>query len=120
MPPQSLPNRCQMVQRPLTLSALPLSILRSSLLMQPAHSRAKTSSMNSPTIPSDPFEQPPAETVPTQSQPEPEVEEDPVKKAEKVKETGNVAFKAGRYGEAIDRYTEAISKLTVFKTALPR
>ncbi|XP_006461589.1 hypothetical protein AGABI2DRAFT_185760 [Agaricus bisporus var. bisporus H97] len=34
--------------------------------------------------------------------------EDPAKEAEKVKETGNVAFKAGKYGEAIDLYTEAI------------
>jgi DnaJ family protein C protein 7 len=76
--------------------------------------------MNSPTTPSDSFEPPPAETVPTNSKPEPEAEEDPVKKAEKVKETGNVAFKAGKYGEAIDLYTEAISEQAIFKITLPR
>ncbi|KAF5362268.1 hypothetical protein D9756_002064 [Leucocoprinus leucothites] len=46
---------------------------------------------------------------PTQSEPSPSPEqEDPIKAAEKVKESGNVAFKAGRYGVAIDHYTEAI------------
>ncbi|KXN90332.1 hypothetical protein AN958_04365 [Leucoagaricus sp. SymC.cos] len=45
----------------------------------------------------------------TQAEPSPVVEqEDSVKNAEKVKEKGNVSFKARRYGEAIDLYTEAI------------
>lgn len=44
------------------------------------------------------------------SEPDTEPQEDPAKEAEKVKETGNVAFKAGKYGEAIDLYTEAISE----------
>lgn len=37
--------------------------------------------------------------------PEPE---DLITRAEKIKEQGNVSFKAGRYGEAIDLYTKAI------------
>ncbi|KAJ7597541.1 hypothetical protein C8J56DRAFT_818164 [Mycena floridula] len=45
----------------------------------------------------------------TSSSPEPEpVEEDASVRAEKTKEEGNVAFKAGRYQEAIDLYTSAI------------
>ncbi|KAG6865143.1 hypothetical protein C0991_004825, partial [Blastosporella zonata] len=38
----------------------------------------------------------------------PEPEEDPITSAEKVKEQGNVSFKAGKYGDAIDLYTKAI------------
>jgi DnaJ family protein C protein 7 len=54
---------------------------------------------------------PPASPSPAQENspsPSPEPEEDPATRAEKVKERGNVAFKAGRYGEAIDLYTQAI------------
>ncbi|KAG6860002.1 hypothetical protein C0995_000644 [Termitomyces sp. Mi166 len=43
------------------------------------------------------------------SSPGPEtLEENPLVRAEKVKEQGNVSFKAGKYGEAIDLYTKAI------------
>ncbi|KAJ3564627.1 hypothetical protein NP233_g8174 [Leucocoprinus birnbaumii] len=74
--------------------------------------KAESSSANSPTSSS-------SSTVPTDAEssstsparPEPSTspeQEDPVKAAEKVKEQGNVAFKAGRYGSAIDSYTEAI------------
>ncbi|KIK50363.1 hypothetical protein GYMLUDRAFT_51265 [Collybiopsis luxurians FD-317 M1] len=41
-------------------------------------------------------------------EPEPPEEGDIVKQAEKVKEKGNVAFKAGKYQEAIEHYTKAI------------
>ncbi|KAF8075276.1 hypothetical protein FPV67DRAFT_1665998 [Lyophyllum atratum] len=52
---------------------------------------------------------PPTSPTPNHADsPTPEVEEDPVARAEKVKEAGNVAFKAARYGEAIDLYTKAI------------
>ncbi|RDB27715.1 DnaJ subfamily C member 7 [Hypsizygus marmoreus] len=37
-----------------------------------------------------------------------EAEEDNATRAEKVKEQGNAAFKGGKYGEAIDLYTQAI------------
>lgn len=40
----------------------------------------------------------------------PEAQLDPIQKAEKVKEQGNTAFKGGRYQEAIDLYSEAISE----------
>ncbi|KAF7356927.1 hypothetical protein MVEN_01028600 [Mycena venus] len=40
--------------------------------------------------------------------PEPEPEEDILIRAEKVKEQGNVAFKAKRFGDAVDLYTKAI------------
>lgn len=49
----------------------------------------------------------------TQPKPEPVEQEDPIKAAEKVKESGNVAFKAGRYGSAIDLYTKAIREHTI-------
>ncbi|KAJ7918823.1 protein prenylyltransferase [Mycena leptocephala] len=39
---------------------------------------------------------------------EPEPEEDILIRAEKVKEQGNVAFKAKRFGDAVDLYTKAI------------
>jgi DnaJ homolog subfamily C member 7 len=42
-------------------------------------------------------------------------EEPPAVKAEKVKELGNVAFKAKRYGDAIDLYTQAIG-VSFFKS----
>ncbi|GLB41504.1 putative TPR-like protein [Lyophyllum shimeji] len=40
--------------------------------------------------------------------PTPEAEDNPAARAEAIKEQGNVAFKAGRYGAAIDLYTKAI------------
>ncbi|KAF8631708.1 hypothetical protein AX15_002235 [Amanita polypyramis BW_CC] len=43
--------------------------------------------------------------IPPNEEPE---EEDKTKQAEGIKEEGNVAFKTGRYGEAIDLYTKAI------------
>ncbi|KNZ74968.1 hypothetical protein J132_05367 [Termitomyces sp. J132] len=54
---------------------------------------------------------PPASPTPNpvSHEPTPEpAEEDSIARAEKVKEQGNVSFKAGRYGEAIDLYTKAI------------
>ncbi|KAJ7777277.1 hypothetical protein B0H16DRAFT_1302037 [Mycena metata] len=53
---------------------------------------------------------PPAEHTPEpeqESEPE-EPEEDILVRAEKVKEQGNVAFKAKRFGDAVDLYTKAI------------
>jgi hypothetical protein len=44
---------------------------------------------------------------PTEPSPEPE-EEDIIARAEKVKEQGNVAFKAAKYTDAIEHYTKAI------------
>lgn len=46
-------------------------------------------------------------TASPKPEPEPE-EEDPVKRAEKVKEQGNVAFKAAKYTVAVELYTQAI------------
>ncbi|KAJ7281964.1 protein prenylyltransferase [Mycena rebaudengoi] len=52
---------------------------------------------------------PPADRTPSPSPPpEPEPEEDIRVRAEKVKEQGNEAFKAKRFGDAIDLYTKAI------------
>jgi len=51
---------------------------------------------------------PPASPSPP---PEPE-EEDVAKRAEKIKDQGNVAFKATKYAEAIDLYTKAIGSQT--------
>ncbi|KAE9405377.1 DnaJ-domain-containing protein [Gymnopus androsaceus JB14] len=57
----------------------------------------------------------PSSSVPNSSRapstsPEPDPpEEDLVQRAEKVKEKGNVAFKAGKYQEAIEHYTKAIA-----------
>ncbi|KAJ7272532.1 hypothetical protein B0H12DRAFT_583920 [Mycena haematopus] len=45
---------------------------------------------------------------PPQAEPEPEEEEDILVRAEKVKEQGNVAFKAKRFGDAVDLYSKAI------------
>ncbi|KAH8091743.1 hypothetical protein BXZ70DRAFT_953084 [Cristinia sonorae] len=60
------------------------------------------------TMPVDSQPSPVTETSPS-PEPEPEPEEvDPVKKAEKVKEQGNVAFKASRFQDAIELYTTAI------------
>ena len=53
---------------------------------------------------------PPASPSPP---PEPE-EEDVAKRAEKIKDQGNVAFKAAKYAEAIDLYTKAIGPQTSF------
>lgn len=56
---------------------------------------------------------PPQSPSPMEEDPSPlsVVEEDPVQRAEKVKELGNISFKAARYGEAIDNYTKAIRKI---------
>ena len=61
-------------------------------------------------IPDDPVDMGSPSTSPTiQTESSPAVEqEDLLRTAEKVKEKGNISFKAGRYGEAIDLYTEAI------------
>jgi DnaJ family protein C protein 7 len=40
----------------------------------------------------------------------PEPEDDNLLRAEKVKELGNVAFKAGKYADAIEQYTKAIGE----------
>ena len=51
------------------------------------------------------------EDAPGTSNPEPTapaVPADPLKEAEKKKEAGNAAFKAKKYQEAIEHYTEAI------------
>ncbi|KAG7098436.1 hypothetical protein E1B28_000388 [Marasmius oreades] len=54
----------------------------------------------------------PAATTPV-PEPEPQdAEEDPIKDAEKIKEKGNTAFKAGNYQEAIECYTKAIGMNT--------
>ncbi|KAJ7460673.1 hypothetical protein FB451DRAFT_1096425 [Mycena latifolia] len=50
---------------------------------------------------------PPVEATP-EPEPEPESEEDILIRAEKVKEQGNVAFKAKRFADAIELYTKAI------------
>ena len=49
---------------------------------------------------------PPISPSPTPT-PEP-VEEDAAKRAEKIKDQGNAAFKAANYAEAVDFYTKAI------------
>lgn len=72
-------------------------------------------SVDGPAVPSA------AESSPTQPEVEAVKEETPeelAKRAEKVKESGNVAFKTGRYGEAIDLYTEAIREHTIPKSPL--
>ncbi|KAG6809565.1 hypothetical protein H0H92_015747 [Tricholoma furcatifolium] len=52
---------------------------------------------------------PPPPSPSPNSEPSPEPEDvDPIVQAEQVKEQGNVAFKAGRYNEAIASYTKAI------------
>ncbi|KAG5353588.1 hypothetical protein C0989_005109 [Termitomyces sp. Mn162] len=64
---------------------------------------------------------PPASPTPNpvSHEPTPEpAEEDSIARAEKVKEQGNVSFKAGRYGEAIDLYTKAIGQMLTPKTEL--
>ncbi|KAK1228065.1 hypothetical protein PQX77_008909 [Marasmius sp. AFHP31] len=50
---------------------------------------------------------PPSSASPTPA-PEPEEEGDVKQRAEKIKEQGNVAFKAGKFQEAIELYTKAI------------
>ena len=57
-----------------------------------------------------PPQTPPSESpapVPAPVEPEPEPE-DVLVRAEKTKEKGNIAFKAGKYAEAVDLYTQAI------------
>lgn len=48
------------------------------------------------------------------AEPEPETDGQRAQRAEKVKEQGNTAFKAKRYGEAIDLYTKAIGSSVHF------
>jgi len=74
--------------------------------MTPSSSSAGSTDVENPSI------------SPPQTDPPAPGQEDPVAAAEKVKEQGNVAFKAGRYGMAIDLYTEAISKHTTVLIAL--
>ncbi|KAL0575543.1 hypothetical protein V5O48_006417 [Marasmius crinis-equi] len=57
---------------------------------------------NSPSTP------PPKSASPTPA-PEAEDEGDAINRAEKIKEQGNIAFKAGKYQEAIEQYTQAIA-----------
>lgn len=47
-------------------------------------------------------------TPPASSDIEEEEKGDPKERAERIKEKGNVAFKAGKYQEAIEHYTKAI------------
>lgn len=59
-----------------------------------------------------PQPQPQSHPEPAEPEPEPEPELDPAAiaaEAEKLKEQGNESFKLGRYGEAVDLYTKAIS-----------
>ncbi|KAJ7132172.1 hypothetical protein C8R44DRAFT_829450 [Mycena epipterygia] len=63
---------------------------------------ASTSGPSTPTA--EPAPSPPPEPQPEEE----EEEEDILIRAEKVKEQGNVAFKAKRFGDAIDLYTKAI------------
>ncbi|KAG6848255.1 hypothetical protein H0H93_001897 [Arthromyces matolae] len=51
---------------------------------------------------------PPQTPSPEANTPTPELDQDPIARAEKVKEQGNVSFKAGKYGDAIELYTKAI------------
>ena len=50
---------------------------------------------------------PPPSASPTPA-PEPEEEGDNKQRAEKIKEQGNVSFKAGKFQDAIELYTKAI------------
>ncbi|KAF9264151.1 TPR-like protein [Marasmius fiardii PR-910] len=67
---------------------------------QPEVPKAGPSSTTPP--PSSPSPEAPAQ------EPTPVTEEDPIKGAEKIKEKGNVAFKASKFQEAIEHYTTAI------------
>ncbi|KAJ3783348.1 hypothetical protein GGU10DRAFT_361198 [Lentinula aff. detonsa] len=64
---------------------------------------ARSSSTPSPAAPN-------SESTPPSPSPEPDPSEegDIIQRAEKVKEKGNVAFKAGKYQEAIEHYAKAI------------
>ncbi|TFK75058.1 TPR-like protein [Pluteus cervinus] len=89
-----------------------------------ARSISPETSPNGSAQPSSPSKQQPSSSIASQvpvppsqadgangapSQPASSAEaEDPVKRAEKVKEQGNTAFKAARYNDAIDLYTKAI------------
>lgn len=82
-----------------------------SSMSQPSASRSRDSSepiaSASTSGPSTPIvERTPS--PPPEPEPEPEEEGDILIRAEKVKEQGNVAFKAKRFGDAIDLYTKAI------------
>ena len=52
----------------------------------------------------------PAQDLPSQKPSSELEEEDNTARAEKVKELGNTAFKAGRYANAIEYYTKAIGQ----------
>jgi hypothetical protein len=72
-------------------------------------------SVPTPTTPFSPLNGTPTPEPPPSagSSVEPEVQEDLTAKAEGIKEKGNNAFKAKRYGEAIDSYTEAIGTCNI-------
>ena len=53
---------------------------------------------------------PPPTPSPVATSESPEPEMDAAERAEQIKEQGNVAFKAGKYGEAIDLYTKAMGE----------
>ncbi|THH09682.1 hypothetical protein EW146_g8616 [Bondarzewia mesenterica] len=53
-------------------------------------------------------DEPPSPLKPESSQPETKPEVDAIAEGEKLKEEGNTAFKAKRYGEAVDLYAKAI------------
>jgi hypothetical protein len=66
----------------------------------------------SPLSSADPTSPHPQSPSQPELEPEPEPEPDPAAvaaEAEKLKEQGNESFKRGRYGEAVDLYTKAIS-----------
>ncbi|KAJ7746729.1 hypothetical protein DFH07DRAFT_962814 [Mycena maculata] len=78
-------------------------------MSQPLASSGKDSSEPVPSASTSGPSTPVIERTPSpQPEPEPEEEGDILVRAEKVKEQGNVAFKAKRFGEAIDLYTKAI------------
>jgi DnaJ family protein C protein 7 len=63
------------------------------------------SSVSSGSLSEEASTTPPTSDVSSEQQ---EEEEDTTKKAEGIKEEGNVAFKAKKYAEAIDLYSKAI------------
>lgn len=61
----------------------------------------------------------PPSSSPEPDQPDPPEEGNLVERAEKVKEKGNVAFKAGKYQDAIGFYTKAIGKFKISEVFFP-
>ncbi|KAF8959576.1 hypothetical protein BDZ97DRAFT_1836922 [Flammula alnicola] len=75
----------------------------------------KASGSNSPLHPQSPAGDPPSPPpLEPEALPEPE---NLLKRAEKVKELGNVAFKAAKYQEAVDLYTKAIASYLTNRAA---